>query len=255
MPRKLIMLISLCFFSFVIISCSQPVSIGMNGETDAYEFPVKPGMTEWAAFNTHDEMLEACQIPESILKTMSTNGLIETILDYPLRMDIFLHDNVQTGFDVVESQFNGIPELLIREDAATELLAKYCSLNVSLMDQNWEPADRAKYTLGTVAFVEILLSQDDILSKMNDAGKISLITEALNKSTEKGQLSGTYGSADQLYTVLIIARVLQQENYAPFIQKMSESDDLRRFIDNGSFVGTDVLNELVSMAQGFLTQT
>ena len=35
--------------------------------SDAYDFPVKPGTKEWAAFTTHEEMVDACQIPESIL--------------------------------------------------------------------------------------------------------------------------------------------------------------------------------------------
>lgn len=36
--------------------------------SDSYEYPVKPGTDGWKAFTNHDEMLEACQIPESTLR-------------------------------------------------------------------------------------------------------------------------------------------------------------------------------------------
>ena len=246
----------LVFLLLFITSCSgQPVGNETGETTDAYEFPVRPGMAEWALFITYTQMIEACQIPESILKTMSTTGLVETVLNYPLSVDIFFHDNAQTGFEVVAGQFNGIPELLIREDAATELLLKYCSLDISLVSEDWELADRARYTLGTVAFIEILLVQDSIINKMTDAEKIDLITEALNKSNEKSELSGIYGPVDQMYTARIMAIVLQQQNYVPFMQMLEESDALQRFIDYGSFVSTDLLDEIISMAQEFLTQT
>ena len=51
---------------------------------DAYIYPINGGTPRWQAFTTHDEMLKACQIPEGILSTMSTSGLVETVLNYPI---------------------------------------------------------------------------------------------------------------------------------------------------------------------------
>ena len=38
-----------------------------SNTSDAYDFPIKPGTDAWRAFNSHVEMLNACQIPEPLL--------------------------------------------------------------------------------------------------------------------------------------------------------------------------------------------
>lgn len=251
MYRMIVVPLLVFILSFLVISCSaQPT---YNKTTDAYEFPIKPGMEEWRAFRTHDEMLAACQIPESVLKTMSTEGLVETVLNYPLRIDTFAYNDLQTGFDAVASQFNGIPELLSREDAATELLAKYRSLDIVVVN-DWGPLEAGEYIIGKVAFTEILMAQDAIISKLNKTERSALLSEAVNISAEKSQLAEAYGTNSQIYTTWIVARVLQHENYAPFMQKVEESDALQLFITNGSVMGVDfvdLLDEIISMAQEF----
>lgn len=242
----------------VVISCSeQNTSNNTNNSsntTDAYEFPVRPGMSEWAAFTSHTEMVEACQIPESILRDISTAGLVETVLNYPLAIDIWAFSSTQTGFGAIIYEFNGIRELLSREDAATELIEKYCSLDITIVNEEWEPLARSEFVLGTVAYIEIILAQDEIISKMTDDEKRDLIAEALVKSAQKSQHSDVYGAIEQMYTTWIIARVLYQENYAPFMQKVEESEDLQYFLDGGTSICFDVSDEIISAAQEFLSQ-
>lgn len=251
MYRMIALQLFIFILAFLLISCSaQPI---YEKTTDAYEFPIRPGMEEWKAFRSHGEMLEACQVPESILKTMSTEGLVETVLSYPLSIDAFAYNDLQTGFDAVASQFNGIPELLSREDAATELLVKYRSIDI-IVDNDWGPLETGEYILGKVAFTEILMAQDAIISKLNKTERSALLSEAVNISAEKSQLAEAYGTNSQIYTTWIVARVLQHENYAPFMQKVEESDALQLFIANGSVMGVDfvdLLDEIISMAQEF----
>ena len=57
--------------------------------TEAYQYPIVPGTAEWASFKTRMEKVAACQIPESILKNMTTEALVETVMNYPLLVDIF----------------------------------------------------------------------------------------------------------------------------------------------------------------------
>ena len=75
----------LCFLLVVVLS---PVLQAQSSQdlkpTDTYDYPVKPGTEEWQAFTSHAEMLEACQIPEAILRDMTTEGLVETALDYQI---------------------------------------------------------------------------------------------------------------------------------------------------------------------------
>ncbi len=54
-------------------------------QTTSWDYPVKPGSAEWAAFSSRDEMRFACEIPSDILSSVSTETLVELCLNYPRR--------------------------------------------------------------------------------------------------------------------------------------------------------------------------
>lgn len=81
-------------------------------------------------------MTEAAQIPEYILNQMSTEDLVEAMLIYPLRVDLITWNTYEQGFDAVSSYFNGLQELLIREDGAQKLLEKMQSIPVVMSTVN-----------------------------------------------------------------------------------------------------------------------
>ena len=71
------------------ISCKKEIPkccecLEAQGISDKYIFPIRPGMEEWAQLKSHKEMVDVCQIPESILNDMCTIGLVDTYYDYPL---------------------------------------------------------------------------------------------------------------------------------------------------------------------------
>ena len=75
--------LSLCtVLALTVMACSTKTAAA-NG-SDAYDYPVKPGTDAWKALGSHEDMLNACQIPETTLNRMSTAGLVETVLNYPL---------------------------------------------------------------------------------------------------------------------------------------------------------------------------
>lgn len=50
---------------------------------DSYNFPIRPGTEEWISLDSYEARLNAYNIPEDILRNMSTLGLVETCLIYP----------------------------------------------------------------------------------------------------------------------------------------------------------------------------
>ena len=48
-----------------------------------YEYPLTPEDPEWKTIQLKDEKVAKCQIPENILKRMTTLALLETVLYYP----------------------------------------------------------------------------------------------------------------------------------------------------------------------------
>lgn len=100
-----------------------------------YSYPVTPYDEEWASFDSHVDMINACQIPEDILTNMTTEALLESILSYPLLGDMLLWDDVDDGYLSIATSFNGLAEFLQRPDAP-EVLENYSPITPYSNDEN-----------------------------------------------------------------------------------------------------------------------
>ncbi len=115
---------SLCLCSFTLASGPQETQDNTQQISTAYTFQVVPGTTAWNAMEDSREKVAACYIPQQIIENMTTEALLETVLDYPLLIDIFAYDTTNMGIELASTYLPGIPELLSREDAL-EVLGKY----------------------------------------------------------------------------------------------------------------------------------
>lgn len=112
-----------------------------------YVYPVTPVMDEWKNFNSHSEMIQACQIPEDILSCMSTEALAETVVNYPLLSDMLAWSDATLGFQSVLDSFNGLQELLAREDGVTYLLntsPMLCSQELLEVEDNFDERNKVR---------------------------------------------------------------------------------------------------------------
>lgn len=99
----------LCVVSMVLTS--GLFVFGQMKITDKYEFPVKSGTEEWKQFETIEKRIAALQIPEDVLTRISTEGLLETCLEFPYLLDILHGNHMQHGFEALMTEFNGFREL------------------------------------------------------------------------------------------------------------------------------------------------
>lgn len=189
----------------------EPMEFGSKTEivkeakTDSvYLYPIKPGSTVWESYDTQEEKLNACQLPVDFLKNLPINGLIKTVLDYPLLLDLFAYDNLQDGFDVILGNFNGFQELIKREEAPDELLEFYRKLdpNVSL-DQN----EKGIYSL-QIMVVEMFLSQDQILKKLPLIDRNELLKLCVEKHYIMERNPDTFGLFSSVSQSLTIYRIM-----------------------------------------------
>ena len=110
-----------CIITFTV-GCEKTVQEVIEYSiTEAYQYPVVPGMKEWKKLNSLQEKAESCQIPEDILGDMTTEALIETVVNYPLFINVFAYDNKKTGLEHVKGYFNGLQELYERVDAIEKM--------------------------------------------------------------------------------------------------------------------------------------
>jgi hypothetical protein len=127
-----------------------------------WDYPVKPGTEEWKKFTSNEEMVAACQIPDIILTSLSTEDLTELCLRYPLLADVFAFYNLQIGLDKLFSDFNGIRELYKRKKVADELLKRYNLKiqNLSFLDGKASNIEKGSYII-SISALEILLTRID----------------------------------------------------------------------------------------------
>lgn len=93
-------------------------SLAADGLIDEpHVYAVRPGMDEWAEYGSLTQMAEACDVPVEELQQMTTRALYQTVLDYPLLINICAFNDLQTGIASVSQYFGGLPELFSRPDA------------------------------------------------------------------------------------------------------------------------------------------
>jgi len=218
-------------------------------KTDPYDFPIKGGTPEWAAFRTHDEMVAACQVPKPILRDMSTEGLIETCLNYPLIGDMGMYNGWQQGFDRVAARFNGLQELLQRPDVGTKLLEHYRQMAPAGIRKKSASLQKGQYAV-TFQYVETLLAQETVLSSMTAAERRDLLAECLGKVRAKQEPH--YNVVDVAYTVRVMGRILVMDAPDSLEPEGQTESGLAYFLEEGSFVNEQVMGEILTRAEQYL---
>jgi hypothetical protein len=155
----------------ILASMLLLLSIGLNAQSKVvvWDYPVKPGTEEWKKFTSNEEMVKACQIPDKILLSISTEDLTELCLRYPLLYDVFAFDNLNNGLDKLDSDFNGIRELYKRKDVSNSLSKRYVQKvqDFSFLDGKESDVEKG-YFIISVSALEVLLSR---IERQDNAGK------------------------------------------------------------------------------------
>ncbi len=129
---------------------------------------------EWLSVSVQ-KRVELSQIPEDMLKTMSTDELIVSCLNYNLLIDLVLYDTIRDGFEILKKQFNGFEELLARPDAGHRLVELYKAVDYDELYEN----DRGAYL--HMLLLHTLLCEDSVLDSLNETEVSSLINASHDK--------------------------------------------------------------------------
>ena len=205
------------------VSCKKeekaPCDNLVNG---VYQFPELPENHNM----TSQEVTEFWDLPEDICNCITTEGLIETVMDYPDLRLIMAGSSPQSGYDLlIRERFRGIRELETRPDRAIYLLKKYKMIDPIGYDSNWDGIDIAGYIINNIWYYQIILSQYSNLEVFTNQEKIELIETAFvvyNKSK-----ADTVNNNDVLSlatTSVVTARLMKLDKYQPFMNVYNENN-------------------------------
>jgi len=204
---------------FILISLCIPLLTFAQTKEVTWNYPIRPGTEEWKQLNSFSERLNTFNIPESILVKMTTENLVKTCLNYPWWILITSRDDNQSGYEYLKSVFNGFRELEIRNDAGVELLKIYEKMMPGDIF-NYETLVKQGVFCFQFTYIELLLSQPNILKNVNDGYLIQLVQKASSVYNEKSLAPDKYSYYGISTSCLILSRIIK-------LKKNNEYDSLR----------------------------
>jgi len=191
-------------------------------------------------------------IPKSICNCITTEGLIETCLNYPEWRLLWTRNTLQQGFDYINSNFNGFEELWKRKDAGKELIKRYIEMDAGGFDKNWTDIEIGKFTVKIVEF-ETLIAQNKLLIQLSDNEKYELLNEAMNKYVKKNDFMEYYSKTGMAPTLAILARIIYNAEYAPFMNDFTTSNDIYELVLNLTLYNIETADLVVKHTENYLS--
>lgn len=233
-------------FSFFCINLLLLFPFNSNAKnTDTpYKFPIKPGTPQWAEFESHQDMIKACRIPNTILKEMTTKALIMTCINYPLFGDIFAYHDYQMGFKNMASAFNGLQELLKRKDLVPEVIQVYDNMDdlgpeSNNVDNKWR-----------FMYMEMLLAQKQVIDNLDDHQWKKLLRESKTKFSSR--ISKSYSRFKLTPSCLIMGRIAKKKGMS--MKKITKLLDQKtnNFLNKPTIADNSIINRIVTSAEHLL---
>lgn len=168
----------LSFLMLIVILTSGSAVIMAKGDNDtniieSYEYPISNNDPEWATFKTTKEMIAACRIPKDILSSMSTEALVQAVLDYPLLINLHAYNDYKYGLKALMEQCDAYAMLLTKPDASIKLYNKLIQMN-----QAKETPDM----LQELSLMVILSDDSNIINSLSTK-EINRINELIDNSS------------------------------------------------------------------------
>lgn len=192
----------------------------------AFDFPT----IQWETFETYDQKLAACEIPDSILPKIPTENLVEICMKYPLLLDAYAFNTPLQGIKTVASRFNGFKELMKREDNCLHLF-NYLKTN-NLRNRNFTLMTQVEIGRTTLVYglAEYVLSFENVLCNATESMKDE-ITSFVDETLENKENNTNYHALGSLTSSVYL--------WASIISDNSKSRSLNPTID--SFLKTGMI--------------
>ena len=220
---------------------------------DKYVYPVKHGTEEWWKYNprnicTGETPIEKfCQLPDSVLNSISTLRLIRSFVDAPCKiyLEYLLSSNGSSLHTArrLFPKFNSLQELLTREDAA-KLLIGYnaaimldCYETLDDIGSNWE----FTYRLRTFQY---LFTMPEILNQFDNEDKVNAVKSLL--VTNKQWVNMGYVNSGMNSTILVVMVYIMYDDMLPFFDK----ETLENF--KYEHYPKDLIDDIIAFAENFI---
>lgn len=209
-----------------------------------YDYPIKRGTVEWNSIKNYQNLRSVSQIPIEIVNQMTTEALLESVLNYPLIGDVFVFTTFQKGIENLKINFNAFESLSKRPDLGKALINKYVILAAKSVNKETFII-KGEHSV-KLSFIELILGQSFTNSTLTKDESIDLIKTLVANFNEKEKKPEIYGGMS-LSTCAWAINKTQTFNDADekFVPK-------NKFIENGNVFSQEILNEILEKAKKYL---
>ena len=232
--------VTLWFCLFASVICAQTA--------EKFDFPMKPGMEEWNRLETEQERISVLQVPEAILATLSPDDAVRLCITLPAFFIFYAFNTPQDGFAVLLSRYNILRHLMQRKDIGSCLIETYKDADLSGF--RTLPYSNEFWTV-KLYYLELLLSQKEILQSLTPDEKLELIKEARTKLIAKITNEAFAFLNDLLFSVRIMANILDVEEY-PELFSSSNNEAIKRFIETGAAFDGVPIDEIFRISDNYI---
>lgn len=250
----LFLLFSIYFFSTTCTyeDIKKCVATSKPLDTHSY-YPYVPGTSEWSTLGNTDNLFRVSQLPENTLKSISSFGLAQSLLDNPCLILISSYSTYFIGRDAVLSRLNASFELNKRKDGAIALVALYNQKTPSCYPSNGSLLEQGQF-IETYVLHEVVLSEDSVLNQLSRSQKIDLTKILIAKYDDKIRSGFDFGTS-RLTNLLVISQIMRIDGYLPYIKELANNAALLDYAnaDSGYSYGYKELeNKILSIAQNYI---
>lgn len=207
----------------------------------SWDYPIKPGTEQWNALDNLNAKLSATQIPESVLKSVSTEELVELCANYPLLLNCFAYNSLDEGVKQVAQQFNGLQELFERPDNAKCLFAliKRLSETESTAVFSEEVRSMIKFNL---CILETCLAQNQLLENADERLSLDIAQFAFQAMIASLKNVESEGRMKLQTSAFLLGTNLNERNI-----DITKSTSLKQFLETGKMSDSSVIDELATL--------
>lgn len=151
--NKRIIYLFIVLILLICIVIGYSYNKNLNDESRTFKYKITPQDDEWKAFKTHDEMVQACRIPSKILKKMTTEEVVDAVVEFPLLFEVLVYNSDEKGVKALLNISDAFKELTTRKDSKKTLqnrLSYFSERNIP---------EESLY----IKIIKILLTEENIL--------------------------------------------------------------------------------------------
>ncbi|MBE9917792.1 hypothetical protein G8C92_27710 [Paenibacillus donghaensis] len=258
-----LLLVTVLLFSFsVSVFANEAVSEDLSqvNSGENFEYKMTPGNPAWADLSSKQEMLDATRIPNDVLKRMTTEEVVNAVLNYPLVINIYAYDSYEAGLRALAEDSDAFRELLTRPDAGDKLLNKLQVNKTFHGEQSLEELTLSVLLSDTSIWQSVSdkhLAEDLVLTATNSTVKtpkgssvpVIIRGEELT-STQRTQLNNQYTNAYPNATFVSTSTSNYNcHSYAWYSDSTSNTywmNDPSRYMTDGSYSSfTNLINAVI----------